>query len=106
MRASQKSTHLDDVLAFPAMLCDDVIARQICALGGNGRVMNRNHPPTWTPHRHQLAAREKLRDNVALHQSLHEKKCLRSPRLRNSYTELYLMNSQAIIKKKEEMVRA
>ncbi|GFY38164.1 hypothetical protein TNIN_118011 [Trichonephila inaurata madagascariensis] len=39
MRASQKSTHLDDVLAFPAMLCDDVIARQICALGGNGRVM-------------------------------------------------------------------
>ncbi|GFR28455.1 hypothetical protein TNCT_421621 [Trichonephila clavata] len=36
MRAHLRSQHTS--LAFPAMLGDDVIAQQIGALGGNGRV--------------------------------------------------------------------
>ncbi|GFW71956.1 hypothetical protein TNCV_4788451 [Trichonephila clavipes] len=55
----------------------------------------------------QLAACEKLRNIItgisALHQSLHEKESLHSPSPRNSYTELYLVKAQAMIKKKEEM---
>ncbi|GFT85858.1 hypothetical protein TNCV_3255141 [Trichonephila clavipes] len=48
---------------------------------------------------------EKLRDTVtgisALHMSLHDG---RSPRPQNSFTELYRMSTQAMIKRKEEMV--
>ncbi|GFT75647.1 uncharacterized protein TNCV_1136051 [Trichonephila clavipes] len=55
----------------------------------------------------QVAACEKLRDTVtgisALHKSLHEVD-RRSPSPRNSYTELYRTNTQAMIRRKEEMV--
>ncbi|GFX35646.1 hypothetical protein TNCV_4469871 [Trichonephila clavipes] len=62
----------------------------------------------FSPSRHlQVAACEKLTDTVtgisALHQSLQEKESLRSPGPRNSYTELYRMNAQAMARKKEEM---
>ncbi|GFX98861.1 putative RNA-directed DNA polymerase from transposon X-element [Trichonephila clavipes] len=53
----------------------------------------------------QVATCEKLRDTVtgisALHMSLHDG---RSPSPQNSFTELYRMSTQAMIKKKEEMV--
>ncbi|GFS62776.1 uncharacterized protein TNCV_3202051 [Trichonephila clavipes] len=53
----------------------------------------------------QVAACEKLRDTVtgisALHLSLHDG---RSPSPQNSFTELYRMSTQAMIKRKEEMV--
>ncbi|GFS66865.1 uncharacterized protein TNCV_230471 [Trichonephila clavipes] len=56
----------------------------------------------------QVAAREKLRDTVtgisALHKSLHEMDG-RSPSPRNSYKELYLSNTQTMIRRKEEMRR-
>ncbi|GFV97057.1 hypothetical protein TNCV_3526431 [Trichonephila clavipes] len=55
----------------------------------------------------QVAACEKLRDTVtgisALHKSLHEVD-VRSPSPRNSYTELYLTSTQAMIRRKEGMV--
>ncbi|GFV33963.1 uncharacterized protein TNCV_2613611 [Trichonephila clavipes] len=53
----------------------------------------------------QVAACEKLRDTVtgisALHMSLQDG---RSPSPKNSFTELYRMSTQAMIKRKEEMV--
>ncbi|GFT03238.1 hypothetical protein TNCV_3610931 [Trichonephila clavipes] len=53
----------------------------------------------------QVAACEKLRDTVTgistLHLSLHDG---RSPSPQNSFTELYRMSTQAMIKRKEEMV--
>ncbi|GFX23527.1 nucleic-acid-binding protein from transposon X-element [Trichonephila clavipes] len=53
----------------------------------------------------QVAACEKLRETVtgisALHMSLHDG---RSPSPQNSFTELYRMSTQAMIKRKEEMV--
>ncbi|GFX27913.1 uncharacterized protein TNCV_3083351 [Trichonephila clavipes] len=56
----------------------------------------------------QVAACEKLRDTVtgisALYKSLHEVDG-RSPSPRNSYTELYRTNTQAMIRRKEEMVK-
>ncbi|GFX52704.1 hypothetical protein TNCV_3980071 [Trichonephila clavipes] len=55
----------------------------------------------------QVAACEKLRDTVtgisALHKSLHEMDG-RSPSPRNSFTELYRTSTQAMIRRKEEMV--
>ncbi|GFV05941.1 hypothetical protein TNCV_3142321 [Trichonephila clavipes] len=54
----------------------------------------------------QVAACEKLRDTVtgisALHLSLHDG---RLPSPQNSFKELYRMSTQAMIKRKEEMVR-
>ncbi|GFX77340.1 hypothetical protein TNCV_5064661 [Trichonephila clavipes] len=53
----------------------------------------------------QVAACEKLRDTVtgisALHMSLHDG---RSPSTKNSFKELYLTSTQAMIKRKEEML--
>ncbi|GFY59582.1 hypothetical protein TNIN_245101 [Trichonephila inaurata madagascariensis] len=61
----------------------------------------------FSPSRHlQVAASEKLRDTVTgisvLHQSLQEKESLRSPSPRNSYTELYRMNAQAMVGKRRK----
>ncbi|GFX05629.1 hypothetical protein TNCV_3435331 [Trichonephila clavipes] len=56
----------------------------------------------------QVATCEKLRDTVtgisALHKSLHEMDG-RSPSPRNSYKDLYLSRTQAMIKRKEELKR-
>ncbi|GFY49732.1 hypothetical protein TNIN_106581 [Trichonephila inaurata madagascariensis] len=56
----------------------------------------------------KIAACEKLRDAVigisALHKSLLDESLARSPSPRNSFTELYRMNPQAMAMKKEEMV--
>ncbi|GFS70519.1 hypothetical protein TNCV_2671401 [Trichonephila clavipes] len=55
----------------------------------------------------QVATCEKLRVTVtgisALHKSLHEVD-RRSPSPRNSYTDLYLSSTQAMIRRKEELV--
>ncbi|GFY22915.1 hypothetical protein TNCV_2181761 [Trichonephila clavipes] len=54
----------------------------------------------------QVGACEKLRDTVtgisALHKSLHEIDG-RSPSPRNSYRDLYLSSTQAMIRRKEEL---
>ncbi|GFV51259.1 hypothetical protein TNCV_3726621 [Trichonephila clavipes] len=54
----------------------------------------------------QVAACAKLRDTVtgisALHRSMHDD--ARSPSPMNSFTELYRMSTQAMAKKKEEMM--
>ncbi|GFW55154.1 uncharacterized protein TNCV_115401 [Trichonephila clavipes] len=56
----------------------------------------------------QVADCERLRDTVtgisALHKSLHEMDGL-SPRPRNSFMELYRTSTQAMIRRKEEMVK-
>ncbi|GFW72880.1 hypothetical protein TNCV_830071 [Trichonephila clavipes] len=55
----------------------------------------------------QVAACEKFRDSVtgisALHKSLHEMDG-RSPSPRNSYKDLYLSSTQALIRRKKELV--
>ncbi|GFY23033.1 hypothetical protein TNCV_2182941 [Trichonephila clavipes] len=55
----------------------------------------------------QVAACEKLTDTFtgisACHKSMHDES-LRSPCPMNSFTELYRMSTQAMAKKKEEMV--
>ncbi|GFY17241.1 hypothetical protein TNCV_1090162 [Trichonephila clavipes] len=55
----------------------------------------------------QVAAYENLRDTVhgisALHSSMFED--VRSPSPKNSYMELYQMSTQAMARKKDEMVR-
>ncbi|GFQ91908.1 hypothetical protein TNCT_653041 [Trichonephila clavata] len=59
---------------------------------------------------HQLAAYEKLRDTItgisALHQTLLEKKSLRLPNSRNSFTDLYQMNTIAMMQKKEDLPKS